>query len=392
MERRASAPDATLLRVAEVNFAALSFGQQLELAQQLALARKAEFTRNITNVVTVCAGLKRRCGADGFDHIHPEPCVVFIVRRKLPPSTWGDASPQRLPKQLLTPALVNGKQVLCAVPTDVQRQERLLSACAQSDAGIFSVPPAPGASDFGAACCIVRDEHSRRYVVAPIHVLSPHPANDGRGIAVTPASVFRSAAGHAPHQTPRFLKATSFGGRLVPESRRSFDVQLASVTDEAQLALAFAGIKLSPTQPFAASLAELGDLIKGGETLRILVPNNNPNRTTGSFQPPLRATLSLTEEDYPISYFFGNNSTRTRVLHSTLQLHTEPGATTINGDSGCPVVVELSDGAVFVGMHIAGDPKAGTSYVIPAWDLLNGFRYADVGGTLPGALTLVSPN
>ncbi len=390
MEQRAAAPDAALLRDAEANFAALSFGQRLELARQLALARKAEFTRSITNVVTVGAGLKRRCGADGFDQIHPEPCVVFIVRRKLAPDAWRTASTQRLPKQLLTPALVNGVQLMCAVPTDVQRQERLLGARAQSDAGIFSVPATPGASDFGAACCIVRDDNGARYVIAPIHVLSPHPADDGRGIATKPAAVFRLATAQAPHDVKPFLKATRFGGRLVPGSQRSFDVQLATVLDEPRAALAFSGIALSATQPFAADLDALGELIADGTTLRILVPNNNPNRG-GGFQPALRATLSLTQEDHPIDYFFGSNPTPTRVQHSTIELHIEPGATTLPGDSGCPVVVQADDGLVFIGMHIAGNPSAGTSHVIPAWDLLNGFRYSDVGGTLPGALTLVSP-
>jgi len=45
------------------------------------------------------------------------------------------------------------------------------------------------------------------------------------------------------------------------------------------------------------------------------------------------------------------------------------------GDSGSPLVTER-DGGRLLGMHIAGDPKPGVAYAIPAWRLVSPGEYA----------------
>jgi hypothetical protein len=287
--------------------------------------------------------------------------------------------------------MVDGKQVLCAVPVDVQLQTRLLGATAQAETAVFSQPQGAGKPDFGAVTCIVADGNGVRYAMAPIHVLSPYPQADGRGINDGAVNVYRvKSKQQRPPDAAPFLRSTRFGGRLAPEPVRSFDVQLARILDPARLQQAFVGIDLSPEQPCVNSIVELGDLLKDGRCMEILVPNNHPDHL-GTLRPAPQATLSLVDGDHIIWYRFAQKAMA--ALHKVLELQLAVGDRTGGGDSGSPVVIPGEDSNYrFVGMHIAGNPEQRTSYVIPAWKLFNGLEYADVGGSLPpGGIDLALP-
>ena len=56
---------------------------------------------------------------------------------------------------------------------------------------------------------------------------------------------------------------------------------------------------------------------------------------------------------------------------STISLNIEADSSPLPGDSGSPIVIRRSDGAMtLVGMHIGGD-RAGLSWAIPAWQFFD---------------------
>jgi hypothetical protein len=389
IEEHSANEDDRLLEEARERFDSLSLGEQLELAGQLADCRRSEFTRRFRTVVNVIGGMKRQQG-----RLAAKPssagsaCVVFFVRKKAREDQVARRPNQALPRYLLTPALVDGRQAICAVPTDVQEHSRLLNAAAQAETAVYSLPIPPLRADFGALACMVADQDGTAYALAPIHVLSPYPAANGSGIATTKVIQFRVTNNALPPDLTHCVEATSFGGRLAPHPKKSFDVQLAKVTDRGRLRKAFAGFPLSPSQPFVTGETELAQLMQDGTQLEILAPANHPRRLG---MPPVSvlAKLSLKLAPHTLWYRF-NTGDQQAVLHNVIELQIESGSATMGGDSGCPVVIELDDGYAFVGMHIAGDVTARTSFVIPAWELLDANSYAKVGGTLPsGGLTLL---
>ena len=375
---------------ARQNFESLSMGEQLNLAQHTAEARKSEYTRLVTNVVAVTAGLRRQRDAYGHEHIHPSPCVVFVVRTKPSKAELRHTPPQVLPQRLITSVLTGGTLKHFSIPVDVQLQDRLLSATAQADTAVFARSSQSGRADFGTVTCVVVDGAGTRYAMAPIHVLSPYPVSNGRGISAAAApNVFRVASAASPPDSAPFLRSTVFGGRLAPEPLRSFDVQLAAIADRHRLSAAFSGVNLSRDMPYVGSIVELGNLLRDGRRMEILVPNNHPDHL-GTLRTPPQATLSLVDTDQTIWYQF--SSQQQPVLHNVLELQLVAGDSTNAGDSGSAVVIPGDDSSYrFVGMHIAGNKSRRTSFVIPAWKLLNGLEYASVGGAMPpGGLDLAA--
>ena len=389
LEGHSAALDQTLIDAARAHYQRLDTGAQFALALQLAACRREDMTRRYRSVVHVVGGVRRRTMAEGERLQRTEPCVVFVVRRKQAEEDLGPS--QRLPRELLTPAMVGSRLVICAVPTDVQQESRFLDARAQAATAIHSVST-DGVVDWGALACVVRGDDGEPFVMAPAHVLSPYPPLNGRGIAEESAKQFRVLRAEIPTDPAACLESTVHGGRLAPYPATSFDVQFAKVTDLDRVREAFSGIRWSAQHPFATDLQDLFALMQNGVLLEILVPSNHKDRLSSTDAVVLLADVSTYCENCPLTYVFESPGKSKLVLHSVLELQLEHGHTTMGGDSGSPVVVPVEDGHVFVGMHIAGNIEACTAWVIPAWELFDPARYASVDGSMPpGAISLFNP-
>lgn len=376
-EARSAQVDARFVKAARQRWQALPADHQMQLARCLADCQRAEFTLRHKQVVAVTAGLKRSADAAGDEYLHNRPCLVFVVRRKLTPEQLAKKPGQVLPTEVLVPAWVEGAVQAVAVPTDVQGQRRLLAGRSQADTS-FSVG-AQGAR--GSVAWTIVPDGGEPLVVSALHVLSPAPQLDGMGLRAGTSAQALNATGSAT-VGPNALRASGFGGRVVPGPARSFDVQLAEVLDSKRVRAAFDGLRLSPQLPWVRSEIELDRLLALGHRLEIHVPGNNPRRQNPG-QVPLLAERSLVEQDLNLNYDFADGSRRP-ILHRVIELQVRFGEKTLPGDSGCPVLVASDDKPPsFAGMHIAGDEIRGTSYIIPAWHIIGPGAYEDVGGQMP---------
>lgn len=375
-EAHSAQADLQLLEEARTRWGALRPEHQMGLARCLADCRRAEFTRRHREVVAVTAGLKRSGDAAGQELMHRQPCMVFVVRRKLTPQQLARQPDQLLPVEILTTAWVDGHEQAVAVPTDVQNQKRLLGGRAQADTAVaVGAQSARGSLMWG-----LKPNGGNAMVVAPIHVLSPRPALDGVGLRPGELVQALDTTGSIPIGAVA-LRGTRFGGRIVPDSTRSFDVQLADVLDAQRVRSAFGALRLSTRLPWIRSEAELDQLLAAGRALEIHVPGNNPRRKNPG-QSPLLAERSLVEQDLRLEYDFADG--RRNILHRVLELQVRFGQSTLRGDSGCPVLLPNdADDPTFVGMHIAGNEAASTSFIVPAWRILGPGAYEEVAGNMP---------
>jgi hypothetical protein len=382
----AALPDQVLARARD-RFSALTGAQRYSLAKEVAEESRSDYVRLIANLVDLVPGLRRRRSEDGTEHIGYEPCLVFLVRKKWKTSKSADR--QSIPTELLRYIGPDNDRKLCAIPTDVQAERRLLEVLAQARNGVLANDASRDYYEYGAIACAVRDDAGRLYAVSAMHVLSPARIVAGRGLhGRAVESSVDGPVGSLPGST--ILRSTLFGGRLVASPSISLDVQLANVVDEQGLRDALKGIRLSSIKPFVESDVELVGLIEDGRRLLILVPENHPNYVSRP-RPFPRATHSTGEIRALIPFVFLKSGPGHTVQYA-LELQIEAGTgTTEPGDSGCPVVVPLDDGDLaLVGMHIGGNPDARTSIVVPIWRILDPLQYDDVGGKMPdGALTLV---
>lgn len=373
-----------LLAKARDAFRNLPNRAQFQLASEITAARGREFVRLIDNVVTLSPGLRRRRNAEGEDDIHYEPCVIFFVRKKWTQSGLGRR--QRIPAELLALADIDGKRQLCAVPTDVQLQDRLLDVTAQAQNGIYAQSP-DGTAGYGAIACVVKDDNDSQYAVSAIHVLSPSLAIRDGGVQKD-GNDFLTTSTSRPPPGAAYLQASPYGGRLIPAPGLSFDVQLAEVVNNETLRAALSGLVISQEKPYVESESELHELLADGRRMLILVPENHPAHL-GSPRPFPEATLSGGESKRMVSYEF-NTIGQSMAAQMAIELQIQIGAATEEGDSGCPVVIPVEQANfALVGMHVGGNSFRRTSTVIPAWRFLDPFAFEDVQGTLPpGALRL----
>lgn len=370
--------DSQLMDEARRRWAALPSARQMQLARSLAECRRAEFTRAVRQVVAVGAGLKRCNDSDGVEHLHNRPCVVFVVRRKVPLDRLAERPGQALPTELLTPVWIDGEDRPVAVPTDVQAQDRLLGGRAQAVTAVRT-ESADGRWSFGVMAWALT-VGAKRFALAPIHVLSPLPSLDGVGRRKGSKSGDPS---FGSNEQSTLVQGADFGGRLVPGSELSFDVQLADITDASAFSRLFGGLRLSAARPWVRSESELDTLLADGRSLEIHAPLNNAKRRPTDGQPPLSAVRSMSEQEVQLTYDFSDGSRR-NIAHRVLELQVRFGDRTVPGDSGCPVLLPNdNDDPTLVGMHIAGNSARSVSFMIPAWRILSPQSYSEVHGALP---------
>lgn len=385
-EKRSIASDEALLPDARARWSQLSAPRQMDLARCLARCRQAEYARSFKQVVSVTAGLRRRRDSAGVEYLHNEPCLVFVVKRKLTQQQIRRFPAQQLPREILTPALMDGSEQVVAVPTDVQHQGRMLSARSQALTGI-QAQDSDGRWARGALTWIIAIGDTR-YGVAPVHVLSPLPDLDGVGRRAGAQEKLQGPGNSTTGNT--LAQSTGFGGRVVPGGSLSFDVQLAAINQSANYGLLYGGMQLSSTLPWVRNEQMLDQLVASGQSLEIFAPSNNRNRPAESILP-LQAARSLVEQPMPLTYDFGDG-TRRGITHSVIELQIRFGDRTYPGDSGAPVMLrDANDRFTFVGMHVAGHGARQVSYIVPAWRLLFPGSYTSVGGSIPpGAMHLVT--
>jgi hypothetical protein len=365
-----------MLEPARRRWAALTAAEQMELAGSVAQCRRGEFTRHFRQVVSVAAGLKRRNDEAGLEYLHNEACVVFIVRRKLSAAQLNGSPTQQLPKELLTPVRIEGRLQPVAVPTDVQSQQRLLGARAQALSAVRVEDANAGFWSRGSLSWVLQ-VGTARYAMAPIHVLTPRPDNNSVGRRPDGLAIPTVGPGSAA-----LARGKDFGGRITSGPGNSLDIQLAAIESPAAFRQLFGALQLSAARPWVKSEHELDTRLAEGAQLEIHAPRNNEHRDS-SVTLPLSAERSLKEHAVQLQYDFRDGSSRF-ITHNALELQVRFGDCTFPGDSGCPVLlVNDNDFPSFAGMHIAGNTVAGTSYVIPAWRIVDRDCYAAAGGSLP---------
>jgi len=371
LERRSRTLEAAQLAEAQARFAALPLAGQMAVARRVCATRQHDFARILGEVLALRPGLRRRRDAQGQEFIHREACVVFIVRRKR--GAADDLDPaQRIPEFLLSSvAGPGGEARLVALPTDVQAQDRFTRIQAQAASG-FTVQ-GPAGQEFGVAACVV-ESGSARYALAPLHVMTPQSAAPMAGLALRQPLL---AAGSAAP-----LQSTAHGGRLVDDAQLCFDVQWAKVKQLAAVKKALGPQRWSASQPWQRGPDSLLQHIEAGRPMFLLLPDNHPQMATP--RGPVELVLSQEESVIDIDYLIAG---QLRALpQRVMELQLPPGQGSLPGDSGSPVVLALgAEGLSLVGMHVAGSTQDGTSYVIPAWRLLDPAYHADMQASTPGA-------
>jgi hypothetical protein len=373
-----------------------STAQRMALVREIVATRAPELTLAYRNVVAVVAGYRTRRNAGGAEELLPEPCVIFITRKKWQPGDAGDPG-QRLPARLLTfgPGAAQGRgrspaRCVFAVPTDVQLAARHAGARAQAGAAVRMADEVAAFALPGTLTCGVRLQGAAaaesHFVLSAMHVLSPVPRQtDARGGA--------DFAALLPPQVVRGVSAR-WGGHLDGNSGDGFDAQLAVLTNRAWFNAALAPLRLSTRMSFVPA-PDLFDELAPRTSFRIVVHDGQPNAAPGP-RAEVRAQFSkVVGREWVIFYDMriGNNAAPAGIVHPELLLlsvHPDcpPPA---SGDSGSAVVCDNDDGSVtLVGMYIARGPQGAErdAYVLPAWQLFDPANWRQ----LPAGTTALRPS
>ena len=355
-----------------------SYSVRMALVREIVATRAAELTLAYNNVVAVVAGYKARRNSEGAEELHPEPCVIFMAKRKWLPGEAGEPA-QRLPARLLTfgpdPARPGTESARCvyAVPTDVQLATRHVGARTQTNAAVNVADEVPKFVLPGTLTCGVRlrgaavDESC--FAISAMHVLTPVPRQaDAEG-----GADFRAIA--AP-ESARGVTAP-WGGHIDADQGDGFDAQLAEVRDRAWFNTAFVPLELSAKQPFVAA-PDLFDELAATRSFRIVVHEAQPNASPGPRGLVLAQFSKVVGPEWQVIYDVRSQgkATPVGVSHAellVLSVHPD-SAPPVSGDSGAAVVSETDDGALtLVGMYIARGPAGAErdAYVLPAWQLFD---------------------
>lgn len=350
---------------------------RMALVREIVATRAAELTLAYRNVVSLAAGFRTRRAADGTEELHPEPCVIFMTKRKWEPGEAGEAA-QRLPKALLTfgpdpTAPANSTARVCyAVPTDVQPAQRLAGARAHARASVKVSDTVPKFVLPGTLTCGVRvrdiDDVESMFGLSAMHVLSPVP----RETNATGGAAFKAIG-----STPRRGVSAPFGGHIDADLGLAFDAQLAEVTDQAWFNGAFEGLSLSAQHPYVAAPDVFADLA-ATRSFRIVVHDRQPNAAPGPRETVLAQFSRFVGTEWQVIYDVRRNGKATPVgiAHPELIVLTvHPDcAPPVSGDSGAAVVCERDDGELtLVGMYMARGPAGAEreAHVLPAWQLFD---------------------
>ncbi len=377
----------SIVKDARRQFSCLTSTEAMEVATRLIEMRRVEWITAYPDVVSVSAGYRsKRRGAAGTPALLRQVCVIFVVRRKRKPSAGGRWL--LLPPFVMSETVVDGQQVLVAVPTDVVDARESAGAVAEGFADGLYVRRGSSAAQYGSACCVVRLEDAGRkangrFLLGCRHVFNPAgtPLNNSPKPGAT---VYRGREGDS------FAgNSTSIGGVIWSgEGKISFDAQLAETQNSDWLASYY----LSVDQIFSSR----DDFVERDRMYdcEVLVPSVALNRQfrsrhPGRKRPKVYARFQRYRyADQPIYYpTFSRRLSHQELLElKVYRPGTRPNGVwaTYPGDSGSPVIMNCDGEIWLVGMHIAGvgshtnlaDPRR--SIVLPAWALFNHYNYPEL--------------
>lgn len=343
-----------------------------QLVREACETRAPELTLAYRNLVWMVPGFRQRERA-GKLRLTGELCVVFVVRDK---GSVASEAKEALPRWLTTYADRDGERQLFAIPTDVQDVTAFHQAAAHTRSGVW-VHRGEWPDAGGSVTCLVQldsPEGSQTCVLSAQHVLSPFADADSLLIDDGWPLLPLDASG-GPVNTPDLGLTLPYGGVLrgdEREDRPSFDVQLARA--DAALRERVALRRFDVRTPFIRDLDTLlaVDALKPF-AFQLLTPDNHVLGARGA----IRLTLRVMAPDSAvigIPYVLSRKGEAidATVFHAGLIAFTaQAGSSPLPGDSGSPIVIRRSDGAMtLVGMHIGGD-GAGLSWAIPAWQLFD---------------------
>jgi hypothetical protein len=361
----------------------------MALVQEIIATRTPELTLAYRNVVMLAAGFKASRDANGIEHLHPVPCVIFVVKHK-----WlsdHDGPPQQLlPARLLTYGTVAGKQQLYAIPTDVQLAQGFIGGRAFADSCVSIEDaqfPLPGALTCAVHAVGAGPQH-QRLALSAMHVLNPVASTSQPvgGIAFSDVGTSPQLRG----------QSSSWGGHLNANTGNAFDAQLARNVDANWFNSIYHGWNLSRQRPYVKTDAEFYALVEEMR-FQIIAPDNHPaatSRPRGMMLAQFSAMVTGLPLQYEVRYL--GNFSRVQLKHSLLiklQIDDKCPAP-IDGDSGSAVVTWWPDdnSTVFVGMFIGSHDQGALeriAYVIPAWEL---FKLENWQGALPPSTTALVPS
>jgi hypothetical protein len=386
----ATFPGLTAARLAraEAAWAALPADEQFRLLEEIVQVRGHELRRAYADLVGLGFGFPTRgVAAEGGERLVREPCVVFIVKRKLALTQSQHAS-RRLPRRLFAYAGTGAQRVLCAVPTDVKVQAAYGRAVPHGDdeidAGdaaaadlrpfaivVSGVDPDRVERGTVTACLRRASAPAARFALSCRHVLSR--------TSIDPPDAPASQPVHKATEDGPFLGLTDAArGAIDPEPAESFDAQLVRVAaaDLPVLRATLAGLSFDAAAPALEGAAETPDTF--------LVATSRIDGTGG------RRLVAATFVDYVFGHVIPYDQpeggtlgvAHAQLLHARLD---EGADALVRGDSGSAGVTAPNGGRL-VGMYLGGD---GTdAYFIPAWFLLDPENY---GLPEADALAIVDP-
>lgn len=362
--------------------------RKMALVREIVATRAAELTLAYRNVVMLTAGFKSRRNADGAEEVHPQPCVIFVVKYKWAPGAAGPPT-QALPSRLLCFGGNGAERRLYAVPTDVQPASEFHGAVARTASCVLVADPEPDFRLPGTVTCGVRlhgGAGEPALALSAMHVLSPIAAQ-----SLPAADAELTAIGSGPKVRGH---STAWGGHIDGETGTGFDAQLAGIDDTTWFNAAFAGMALAPDRPYVDTREAFDDLA-ARMRFQILAPANHPNHLGVEREPMLAQFTDMAPQEQTIDYqirfrgLFQTVAIRHRELIRLRVLDACPPPQ--SGDSGSAVITWWTDGAmVLTGMFIASHGTPGRErvcYVLPSWQLFDTGNWS----RLPPGTGVVTP-
>jgi hypothetical protein len=346
--------------VAVASYELLPVREKRRLVHNIVLTRSEELQLAYPDIRAISLGHRIKRKGRRSDHIidPEEPCLIFLVENKLPRHEIDAGSV--LPSRLRTIAVIDGRDTLVSVPTDVQDLKLYRGAVSHgSPAQIASFSGSDG-PEVGQVCCAVRVSQEPRtiFAVGCLHVFTPKAGRDGG--PQREATLFLADGADGDDAVSEVGITTSVAGTIrsgTSDGNLSFDAQLAEVEDEAALH------------------AALGDVVLTGSI------EQAPDLPSTYFVQTSRGPIEITQVRHAgseVEIIYDRDITGAGgipVHHAELLVSQfAKDSPLLPGDSGSSVTAQ-KNGGLFIGMHIAGDSDKGLAYAIPAWRILDRSNY-----------------
>ena len=334
-------------------YASLPVREKRRLVYHAVLSRTEELLRNHPEIRAVSFGHRMKTARRRRDLTidTEEPCLVFLVDRKLPRSRV--KAGKLLPSSLTISWNIDGREVPISIPTDVQETGLYRGAVAHGAPVQIAAVSGDDGPELGQVCCAIRSQGTT-FALGCLHVFSPKGARSG----AQDATLFL-----ADEDDSQLGETTTFAGTIRPaiaDGNLSFDAQLAQAEDDAALH------------------AALGDVaLTGGVGQPPDIPSTYFVQTSHGPVEVMQNKLAGPEAEiiYDRDAITGVGGFPAR--HAELLVSKfSADSPLVPGDSGSPLTTER-EGGLLIGMHIAGDNDRSLAYALPAWRILAPANYRE---------------